>query len=54
MRLMALAVILAVVLISALSAHASWALLPGIMGAMVVLTGVVAYALVRLMDDDAS
>jgi hypothetical protein len=31
-------------------AHASWALLPGIMGAMIALSGGVAYALVRLME----
>ena len=51
MSLMAFAVILGVILISAFCAHASWALLPGIMGAMIALAGGVAYALVRVMED---
>jgi hypothetical protein len=51
MSLMAFAVILGVILISAFCVHASWTLLPGIMVAMIALAGGVAYALVRLMED---
>jgi hypothetical protein len=51
MSLMACAVIVGVVLISAFCAHASSALLPGIMGAMIAMAGGVAYTLIRLMED---
>jgi hypothetical protein len=51
MALMAFAVILGVILIGAFCVHASWTLLPGIMGAMIALAGGVSFALVHLMED---
>jgi hypothetical protein len=51
MSLMAVAVIVGVVVISAFCAHATWALLPVVMVSLIAAAGFVCWALARLLDD---